>query len=163
MEKTIIDRVSDTALWIAAYRAQETKRKDAAFQDLLAEKLAGEKGFKILREMPHTESLAFAMVVRTAAIDHLVLSAIEKGVDIIINLGAGLDTRPYRLNIPQYLNWIEVDFPEIVEYKNKMLENEKPGCFLRRIEADLTNDTQRKKLFAELNGKNKNALIITEG
>jgi len=50
------------------------------------------------------EAMAFAMVVRTCAIDRLILMAIEKGIDTVINLGAGLDTRPYRMQLRQDCN-----------------------------------------------------------
>jgi O-methyltransferase involved in polyketide biosynthesis len=36
--------VSDTALWIAAYRARETERAGALFHDPLAGRLAGDRG-----------------------------------------------------------------------------------------------------------------------
>jgi O-methyltransferase involved in polyketide biosynthesis len=41
---TLIENVSDTAFWIAHYRALETQRADALFHDLLAGLLAGERG-----------------------------------------------------------------------------------------------------------------------
>ena len=39
-----IDNISDTARWVAVYRAQETARPDAIFRDPFAERLAGERG-----------------------------------------------------------------------------------------------------------------------
>src|SRR5690349_11544278 len=116
MEKEIIGHVSDTALWIAAYRAQESERQDAVFKDHLARKLAGERGKSIVANMPYADRMAFAMIVRTSAIDRLVHMAIERGVDTVINLGTGLDTRPYRMKLPSDLQWVEVDFPHLITY-----------------------------------------------
>ena len=48
---TSIENVSDTALWVAVYRAMETARPDAIFKDPYAERLAGEKGRRIVDEM----------------------------------------------------------------------------------------------------------------
>lgn len=158
-----INHISDTALWIAAYRAIETKSSHPAFKDHLAEKLAGEKGFEMVTTTPHSESMAFAMIVRTCAIDRLVEIAVAKGIDTVINLGAGLDTRPYRINLPADLNWIEVDFKNIIDYKSEILKAEKPRCHLERIAIDLSQDMARKELFAQLGNKTKSALIITEG
>ncbi len=45
---TSIENVSDTALWVAVYRAMETARPDAIFRDPYAERLAGDKGVKIV-------------------------------------------------------------------------------------------------------------------
>jgi O-methyltransferase involved in polyketide biosynthesis len=47
-----IQSVSDTGLWMAAVRAAETARRDAAFKDPLAAMLAGERGLRIARSMP---------------------------------------------------------------------------------------------------------------
>jgi methyltransferase (TIGR00027 family) len=163
MENSPIANVADTALWIAAYRAQETLRQDAAFKDTLAGKLAGERGFEMAERMPHAKAMAFAMVVRTAAIDRLVQTAIAKSVDTVINLGAGLDTRPYRMLLPAHLRWIEVDFPETIAYKNKLLAQEQPKCRLERLAADLSDENRRAQLFAQLGNEANMALIITEG
>jgi methyltransferase (TIGR00027 family) len=158
-----IHHVSDTAMWIAAYRAQETEREDAVFKDPLARRLAGARGFKIVETTPRSERMAFAMVARTSAIDRLVTSAVQKNIETVVNLGAGLDTRPYRMKIPSTLHWIEVDFAKMIQYKNEMLQNERPLCRLTRIASDLANDTERKTLFESLGSNTAKALVITEG
>src|SRR6516225_2928411 len=109
MSESPIHHVSDTAFWVAAFRAEEVQRPDAVFWDPVIGKLVGTKGEEIRRVMPHNEFMSFAMIIRTTGIDQLVQYAIEAGVDTVINLGAGLDTRPYRLKLPPQLKWIEVD------------------------------------------------------
>jgi O-methyltransferase involved in polyketide biosynthesis len=52
------------------------------------------------------------------------------GVDTIVNLGAGLDTRPYRLELPYRLKWFEIDFPQMIEYKNGQVADQNPRCQL---------------------------------
>ena len=163
METDLIQNVSDTALWIAGYRSQETDRPDAVFKDALAKKLAGEKGKQIVAETPNTHMMAFAMVARTTAIDRLVHKAIDFGADTVINLGAGLDTRPYRMKLPPHLKWIEVDFPHMIAYKSEKLTNDQPVCRLERIGTDLSKDEERKELFKRLGAATRKALIITEG
>src|SRR4051812_6371436 len=138
MKTENIHHVSDTAHWIAAFRALETDRPDAVFKDHLARKLAGETGFEMVATTPNKEAMGFAMVVRTTAIDKLVESAIAQGVDTVINLGAGLDTRPYRMQLPPHLHWVEVDFPKSIKFKNDLLFSDKPVCRLTRIAADLS-------------------------
>src|ERR1700684_1716122 len=112
-----ISHVSDTALWVAALRGREGKRADAVFHDPLSAALAGRRGLKIAASMPRSALVAWSMAVRTSAIDLLINEALEMGIDSVLNLGAGLDTRPYRLRLPARLRWIEVDFPNIVELK----------------------------------------------
>ena len=159
----LINNVSDTALWIAAFRALESERPDAAFKDTFARKLAGEKGFQMVEATPIKKHMAFAMTTRTTGIDKLINEAIERGIDTVINLGAGLDTRPYRMPLPVNLHWVEVDFPHMIEYKSQLLANDKPACHLQRIAVDLSNDAERKALFTRLRAETKRALIITEG
>ena len=163
MGNKTISNVSDTALWMAAYRAQESERADAVFKDRLAKKLAGERGIRMVAGMPHSKAMAFAIVVRTVAIDELVSSAIAKGVDTVINLGAGLDTRPYRMELPFHLRWIEVDLELLISYKSEALAAEEPVCRLQRISANLADEEGRGRLLRKLGEETGNALVITEG
>ena len=79
------------------------------------------------------------------------------------NLAAGLDARPYRMNLPASLHWVEVDLPGILDYKEEILRGEKPACILDRARLDLSDVAARRQLFAALGGTVKNVLIITEG
>jgi len=53
-----IDHISDTARWVAVYRAMETARPDAIFRDPFADRLAGERGHQIVKEMPRGRTMA---------------------------------------------------------------------------------------------------------
>ena len=117
MDPGIAD-VSDTALWIAAYRARETERAGGLFHDPLAGRLAGDHGRELARKMTGAEQFEWMTVVRTVVIDRYLQEAIASGVDTVVNLGAGLDTRPYRMTLPASLSWVEVDMPKIVALKN---------------------------------------------
>jgi methyltransferase (TIGR00027 family) len=163
MQEQEIHHVADTAMWIAAYRALESERSDAVFKDKLAGKLAGPRGYKMVEQTPGTERMAFAMVIRTTAIDRLIYDALSKGVTTVINLGAGLDTRPYRMDLPPTLSWIEVDFPGTISYKNNMLKGDVPVCKLQRLASDLADEKARKSLLRELGKEGTNILVITEG
>ncbi|HEV7612496.1 MAG TPA: class I SAM-dependent methyltransferase [Steroidobacteraceae bacterium] len=158
-----ISNVSDTALWVATFRGQEGERKDAAFHDPLATLLAGTRGRQIAASMPRSAVVAWAMIVRTAAIDRLINESLATGIDCVLNLGAGLDTRPYRMALPSALRWIEVDFPNIVELKNSQLAERPPACRVERVELDLSDRSSRKAVFAQLGSESKNALVISEG
>jgi O-methyltransferase involved in polyketide biosynthesis len=48
----LISNVSDTARWVAVYRAWESARPDALFRDPLAGRLAGERGRAIAAAAP---------------------------------------------------------------------------------------------------------------
>ncbi len=158
-----IKHVSDTAIWVAMYRAKESERPDALFKDPLASKLAGEKGERIEKSVPYLKMMSWILVVRTVAIDKLIMKAIENGVDTVLNLGAGLDTRPYRMALPPSLKWIEVDYPHMIEYKNETLYKESPVCRLERISCDLSDENARRDLFLKIGKDSKSVLVITEG
>lgn len=161
---TSIQHVSDTAYWMATYRAQETKRADALFQDPLAEVLVGEHGKGIAESMKVFSQYAYwSLVTRTCIIDDYLLRLNQQGFQTIINIGAGLDTRPYRLDLPPETLWIEIDFPGVMEMKNQKLKEQKPKCRLERISLDLSNREARQKLFQELNARISPAVVLTEG
>jgi hypothetical protein len=67
------------------------------------------------------------------------------------------------MDLPPSLRWVEVDLPEILDYKEEILAGEKPRCALRRVRLDLANREARRALFAELHGESKGALVVTEG
>lgn len=158
-----IAHVSDTAFWVAWYRWLETQRKDALFRDPLAGRLVGERGKKLARHMGIERAMAWSMALRTHIIDNYIVEAIAGGVDCVVNLGAGLDTRPYRLALPPDLLWIEVDFANIVTFKNETLTNDLPLCRLERIVCDLSQDADREALLADVNSRGRNILVLTEG
>jgi methyltransferase (TIGR00027 family) len=159
----LIRNVSDTARWVAVYRARETERPDALFRDPFARRLAGERGEQIAKSKPLGSDSDWSMVTRTCLGDDLIYEQIQQGVDMVINLAAGLDARPYRMKLPPALKWVEVDLPEILAYKEEILRDEKPVCSLERIRLDLSSSAARRDVFAELGRRSKNALIITEG
>jgi methyltransferase (TIGR00027 family) len=159
-----IQHISDTAYWMASYRAMEGDRKDALFCDPLAKLLVGEYGKKVSDSMkPFSRYAYWTLVIRTRVIDKYILKYASQGYKTIVNLGAGLDTRPYRLDLPKGTQWVEIDFPEIIKLKNEKLKNENPKCDLERIGADLSNQVERQKIFADLNGRVGATLILTEG
>lgn len=162
MDSTI-QNVSDTALWVAVYRAQESERPDALFRDPYAGLLAGERGRQIAQSMSYSAIMSWIMVSRTTLIDGMIESLLKEGVDLVLNLGAGLDTRPYRMNLPSGLRWIEADFPHMIEYKNEKLAAEKPKCRLERVAVDLSEQPARDRLFDRVNAEAKRVLVISEG
>jgi methyltransferase (TIGR00027 family) len=163
MPDTTVTHISDTALWVAAYRARESKRPDAIFRDPLAERLAGERGHQIANDLGHGNRFSWPIIVRTKLIDELVLTSIAEGADRVVNLAAGLDTRPYRLDLPADLTWIEADLPDITSEKERLLQNEKPVCRLLREKVDLADAAARGAMLDRALGGAKRALVITEG
>jgi methyltransferase (TIGR00027 family) len=161
---TQIEHISDTARWVAVYRAMETDRPDAIFRDQFATRLAGEKGHAIVDTMKRGRSMAWAMIVRTAVFDEIILDRIRSGhVDLVLNLAAGLDARAWRLPVPPTLRWVDVDLPDILNYKTDLLRNEKPVCQYEALGVDLTDTAKRHALFSQIGSQSSRVLVVTEG
>lgn len=159
----VITHVSDTARWTALHRATESARPDALFRDPLAERLAGEQGHAIVAHVPRSTRNGWWLVARTKIIDDAILQAIDDGCDRVLNLAAGLDTRPYRLPLPTQLTWVEADLPELLAEKTELLAEERPRCRLTRTAVDLADPVAREAFLDKaLDGATK-ALVLTEG
>ena len=161
-EPNPIRNVSDTALWVAVYRAMESERNDALFHDPYARRLAGERGQAIVNAMPRGKTMSWPMVVRTAVMDEIVLRCVQQGARTVLNLAAGLDARPYRLALPPTLHWLHVDLPEMVDYFRDRMTGETPRCELEFIAADLRGADAQRYVFAKAASLGP-VLVITEG
>ncbi|MGH7582568.1 MAG: class I SAM-dependent methyltransferase [Gemmatimonadales bacterium] len=159
-----ISHVSDTARWVAWYRAMETERQDAIFRDPFARRLAGPEGEALVHEIPAGLRMAPALIVRTAVFDELILDRVANhDIDLVLDLGAGLDARPWRLALPPSLQWIDADHPAILDYKTSLLRDEQPHCRYDAVPVDLTDTAARNALIARLGAAYRNALIVSEG
>ena len=157
-----ITHVSDTALMVAACRAHETELEDAFVSDPFAARMAWERGKAILNGMPYANILRMGLAIRTRFVDELLLEAIRAhNIGTVLSVGCGLDTRPWRLDLPASLRWIEVDFADMLDYKEQIMSGETPQCRRERLTADLNDSAQRKAMYQEAG--TAPALMITEG
>lgn len=157
-----IRNVSDTALWVAIYRAMESERPDRIFNDPYARRLGGERGEAIVRSMPKGAATAWPMVVRTAVMDEIVLRCVREGAATVLNLAAGLDARPWRLDLPKSLRWFHVDMPDMIRYFCERMDNAAPHCEVEFVSADLRDPNARRELFGRTATQGP-TLVITEG
>lgn len=159
-----MSKLSESAYLVALYRALESERSDALFQDPWARQLAGGQGQLFQALLGHSKQYADVIAMRTHLIDKLIQARIaDDNIGLVINLGAGLDTRPYRLQLPSSLLWLDVDLPDILEYKHQQLLGVKSRCILKHIKGNLAESAFRRSLFAITHQLSKPALVITEG
>src|ERR1700676_3003967 len=157
-----ITHVSDTALMVAACRALESECTDGFVHDPFAARLAGDRGMAMLRGHPQPEMMRFGVGVRSRFVDELLLEALASTpIATVLSVGCGLDTRPWRLALPPDLRWIEVDFADMLDYKDALMSAETPRCRRERLTADLNDAAQRRTIYAAAGPAP--ALIITEG
>jgi methyltransferase (TIGR00027 family) len=161
---TPVRGIADTARWVALYRAEESERRNPWFRDPWARMLAGERGAEIVKQLPRSaRKAAWSFVARTVLFDQIVLDEVATGVSLVINLAAGLDTRPYRLALPPSLRWLEVDQPDLLAEKSRLLAQVEPKCQLQRVPLDLTDRGLRQQHFAGWAASTNRALVLTEG
>lgn len=163
MNDKLVRNISDTALWVAHYRAVETERPDAIFKDPFARALAGERGRQIAVAQKFGDQNAWSFMARTVLFDRYVTAAVRGGADTIVNLAAGLDTRPYRMDLPKTLRWIEVDLPGILDYKEEIIGSAAPVCALERVRQDLSDESARRALLARIGAASARTAVMTEG
>jgi methyltransferase (TIGR00027 family) len=164
MPDLTLRNISDTARWVAMYRADESDRPDALFKDPFARRLAGERGEQLAALLSTAaEGRSWPFVTRTVVIDRFIEDRVRQGADLVLNLAAGLDARPYRMELPPSLRWVEVDLPELLAYKEDVMRGEKPRCALERVALDLADVEARRALFARLGREARSGLVVTEG
>jgi methyltransferase (TIGR00027 family) len=133
--------VVGSAHWIAAVRARESARPDRLFEDPFAERLAGERGFATMAASERASGGENVFIpVRVRWFDDAVARAVAQGSRQVVLLGAGLDTRPYRLDLPGDLDWYELDRPEIFDGKRPVMGDAVPRCRRWTVAADLVGD-----------------------
>ncbi|MCZ9882300.1 class I SAM-dependent methyltransferase [Arthrobacter sp. B2a2-09] len=135
--------VVGTGRWIAAARALETARPDRLFNDPWAELLAGESGKATLEAADYNPFLP----VRTRYFDDRILGAAQKHSQIVL-LGAGLDTRAFRLPFPGSCTVFEIDYAEAFTEKEAILRTTPARCERRCVHADLSGPWSQALLDA---------------
>jgi methyltransferase (TIGR00027 family) len=157
-----LSHVSDTALLVAASRAVETGSPDGFIRDPFAARLAGDRGMAMFQALPHAHALRFGIGMRVRFLDELLLEILASHtIATVLSVGCGLDTRPWRLDLPPDLRWVEIDFDHMLDYKESLMSGVTPHCHREHLAVDLNDAAQRQTLFAFAG--NAPTLMITEG
>jgi len=144
--------VGSTSLMIAIARIEARKLPNPPFSDPFATPLAAPlydaetDSYPIMNKLAAKDAgspgFVASIAIRTLWFDHQVTVAIQKGIKQFVNLGAGMDTRAYRFDYAEGSHFYEVDFPEVLEYKNSVLEKAgfQPKCVRHCLTADITQE-----------------------
>lgn len=164
--------VGATARWIAAARALETEHDTPLFTDPYARALAGDVGFVLLAEMrlaagPTAGSTGpdLYLSLRTRFLDDALLVAVrERGIDQVVLLAAGMDTRAFRLPWPTGVVVYELDRDDVFDVKEPVLAgfDAEPACDRRVIRVDLALEWIPELLRAGFD-RNRPSAFLTEG
>lgn len=128
-------RVSNTALGAATcrlieqYQPEKTRLfHDSLVKDLVGAPIGGLMRFASMRNLAIrqmdalTPGIYGVQISRTRFIDEAVQAALAQGIGQVVILGAGLDTRPYRLAGMEHARVFEVDLPAVQENKKQKLQ-----------------------------------------
>lgn len=74
-----------------------------------------------------------------------------------------MDTRPYRMDLPPSLHWVEVDYPNLIAGKTAQLSTAVPSCSIERVGLDLSDRNARRELFDRIWMTSTRAMVLTEG
>jgi methyltransferase (TIGR00027 family) len=163
--------VGTTACWMAANRALETERPDPLYRDPLARELGGASGFAMMTVMravqsaPDTSAPDAYLTIRTKFLDDGVLHATrELSMRQVVILGAGMDSRAFRLDWPANLVLFEVDRGDVFDRKEPLLRrlNAQPACDRRIVRADLSEPWTEALAEAGFDSS-RPAAILVEG
>jgi methyltransferase (TIGR00027 family) len=158
-----LEHISDTAYWMAYLRSIESERPDALFRDPYARQLAGTFGAAVAQRIGSTDMIADSIAIRTALLDRLILEKVVKQkIDLVLNIGSGLDTRPWRLPLPERLQWLDIDFPAPLARKAEVLADQPPKCRYGTFGADLFDSSQRSAALSMRPAATR-ILVVTEG
>ena len=157
-----ITHVSDTAFMVAACRAHENELEDAFVHDPFAARLAGERGVAILRELPYSNLLRLGLAIRTVSCMSCCWTRSQHTRSRLCSASAAAWT-PARgaSTLSPDLRWIEIDFADVLDYKDRLLSGERSRCRRERLTVGLNNAAQRRAMY-EAAGSSS-ALMITEG
>ncbi|KJE25134.1 methyltransferase, TIGR00027 family [Frankia torreyi] len=136
-----------TAVGMAWVRARESARRDRLFDDPYAEAFVEAAGGPAAAG-PAGAFARFIDVVdshgvqRTRFFDDYLTRAADDGQRQLVLLAAGLDTRAYRLSWPAGTRLFEVDLPEMLTFKQAVLDTRHATARAERVTvpADLAGD-----------------------
>jgi methyltransferase (TIGR00027 family) len=158
-----------TALGIAYVRAMESKRSDRLFDDPLASEFVAASGWQPPSAAAPVGSgpgrffaaVRAGAVVRTRFLDDFLTAACGNGCGQAVLLGAGLDTRAFRLHLPQETQLFELDLSDLLQFKQGVLDSTgaSPHCKRTAVGCDLREDWPSKLLGAGLDAELPTAWI----
>ena len=139
-----MNTISNTAFYCCGVRMEDAERKMPVCNDQYAKKFMDERGMKIFRPFKSETMPNISNITRCRIIDDIISGELKKNeITLVITIGCGFDTRPYRLIGG---NWIEIDESQIINYKNEKLPVDDCKNRLQRIPIDFSHESLRDKL-----------------
>lgn len=114
-------------------RALDSRSEHSILNDTTAAKIVAETGVDPA-DYPHAKTGMRDIALRAKKLDGIVRDFVERYPDaVVVDLGAGLDSRRARLAPPSTVDWYDVDLPDVAAFRRRLL----PGP-AHTIAADVT-------------------------
>jgi methyltransferase (TIGR00027 family) len=141
-------------LFITLYaRALDCQSPNPILRDYAAADLAKKIKYDFSK---HASKSSHAIVIRAKQFDDWINEFISKyDTPTVVHLGCGLDTRVFRINPPSSVQWIDIDYPEVIELRQTLFDDHK-NCEM--IKSSITD----AEWFNQIPNKNP-TLIVAEG
>lgn len=151
--------ISKTAFYCCGVRMQDAERRNPICGDVYARAFMNEDGLRILEAFKDETSPNASNVVRHRIIDDFLRQELlaDPGLCVVI-IGAGFDSRAFRLKGG---TWVELDEPQVIEYKNERLPASNSQNELHRIPIDFSTDSLEEKL-SPFTGRSP-VVVVIEG
>jgi len=107
-----------------------------------------------------------AIIARTRLIDVMTIRAIQDhGVNQVMILGSGFDTRAHRLQLRERVQFVEVDRPVTQQYKQALLRKvpDKPYVHVDYVGMDFEHQQPQDCISSLMQGAHYKTLFIWEG
>jgi methyltransferase (TIGR00027 family) len=138
--------ISNTAYYCCGVRMLDAEHPNSLCLDIYAKRFMDARGLQIFEPFSTEKMPNISNIVRCYLIDEAICKQIaEHPNSLIISIGAGFDSRPYRIKGGE---WVEIDEPQIIEYKNEKLPVAECANQLTRISIDFSKETLTEKLAA---------------
>ena len=151
--------ISDTAFWCCGLRARDAATADPVCGDRFAKSFMDERGIRILDSFSDETIPNALCVARHRIIDDVLRAhlAADPGLLVVV-IGAGFDSRAFRLTGGI---WLELDEPQVFDYKNVKLPPGQCRNDLHRIPIRFAGETLESKLAPY--ARFKSAVFVVEG
>ena len=148
--------VGATSLGVAVLRARESSRTNRLFNDAYAQAFVdrADPGGSMWNSRPNGPDflhlMAGQVAVRTRYFDDTLLQAATGGIDQVVLLACGMDSRAFRLGWPTGTTVYEVDQREVLAFKSTVLQemHAHPQCWRIEVAVDLRSDWPARLLNA---------------
>jgi O-methyltransferase involved in polyketide biosynthesis len=137
-EKITLSGAQETMLATLYGRAVDSRSPDSVLHDHAAQE-AVERVAYDFSKTGMTDTTAIGIALRAKQLDDWVMEFLTgQQKATVLHLACGLDTRVQRLDPPSMVRWLDVDYPEVIDLRRRLLP--RPSGSYETVGASVTDD-----------------------